>query len=52
LVLSNVDNISDANKPVSTTQLAALNLKANLASPTFTTGTVSGITSNGWFNKC
>jgi hypothetical protein len=36
--LSNVDNISDANKPVSTTQLAALNLKANLASPTFTEG--------------
>jgi hypothetical protein len=35
------DNISDANKPVSST-LAALNLKANL-SPTFT-GTVSGIT--------
>jgi hypothetical protein len=36
------DNISDANKPVSSAQLAALNLKANL-SPTFT-GTVSGIT--------
>jgi hypothetical protein len=33
------DNISDANKPVSSAQLAALNLKANLASPTFT-GTV------------
>jgi hypothetical protein len=29
----NVDNISDANKPVSSAQLAALNLKANLASP-------------------
>jgi hypothetical protein len=41
--LTNVDNISDANKPVSSAQLAALNLKANLASPTFT-GTVSGIT--------
>jgi hypothetical protein len=40
--LTNVDNISDANKPVSSAQLAALNLKANLAS-TFT-GTVSGIT--------
>jgi hypothetical protein len=33
--LGNVDNISDANKPVSSAQLA-LNLKANLASPTFT----------------
>lgn len=41
--LSNVDNTSDANKPVSTAQQTALNLKANLASPTFT-GTVSGIT--------
>lgn len=34
--LSNVDNTSDANKPVSTAQQTALNLKANLASPTFT----------------
>jgi hypothetical protein len=41
--LSNVDNTSDANKPVSTAQQTALNLKANLASPTFT-GTVSGVT--------
>lgn len=41
--LSNVDNTSDANKPVSTAQQTALNLKANLASPTFT-GTVAGIT--------
>lgn len=41
--LSNVDNTSDANKPVSTAQQTALNLKAPLASPTFT-GTVSGIT--------
>jgi hypothetical protein len=41
--LSNVDNTSDANKPVSTAQQTALNLKADLASPTFT-GTVSGIT--------
>jgi hypothetical protein len=31
--LGNVDNISDANKPVSSAQLAALNLKANLVSP-------------------
>ena len=41
--LSNVDNTSDANKPVSTATQTALNLKANLASPSFT-GTVSGIT--------
>ena len=36
LSISNVDNTSDANKPVSTAQQTALNLKANLASPTFT----------------
>ena len=41
--LSAVDNTSDANKPVSTAQQTALNLKANIASPTFT-GTVGGIT--------
>lgn len=41
--LGNVDNTSDANKPISTAQQTALNLKAPLASPTFT-GTVSGIT--------
>jgi hypothetical protein len=34
--LGNVDNVSDASKPVSTAQQTALNLKANLASPTFT----------------
>lgn len=34
--LSNVDNTSDANKPVSTAQQTALNLKANLASPALT----------------
>ena len=38
--LGNVDNTSDVNKPVSTTQQSALDLKAALASPTFT-GTVS-----------
>ena len=38
--LGNVDNTSDANKPVSSAQQTALNLKANLASPTFT-GTVT-----------
>lgn len=42
--LGNVDNTSDANKPVSTASQTALDLKANLASPTFT-GTVSGVTS-------
>ena len=54
--LTNVDNTSDSNKPVSTATQSALdlkssiinvdaslNLKANLANPTFT-GTVSGIT--------
>lgn len=41
--LTNVDNTSDANKPVSTATQTALDLKAPLASPTFT-GTVSGIT--------
>ena len=38
--LANVDNTSDANKPVSTATQTALNLKANIASPTFT-GTVT-----------
>lgn len=41
--LNDVDNTSDANKPVSTATQSALDLKAPLASPTFT-GTVSGIT--------
>lgn len=34
--LANVDNTSDADKPVSTATQTALNLKADLASPTFT----------------
>lgn len=34
--LGNVDNTSDANKPISTAQQTALDLKADLASPTFT----------------
>ena len=38
--LANVDNTSDANKPVSTATQTALDLKANLESPTFT-GTVT-----------
>ncbi len=41
--LANVDNTTDANKPVSTATQTVLDLKANIASPTFT-GTVSGIT--------
>jgi hypothetical protein len=41
--LANVDNTSDANKPISTATQAALDLKAPIADPTFT-GTVSGIT--------
>ncbi|NDD54151.1 hypothetical protein EBZ39_09790 [bacterium] len=40
--LSNVDNTSDADKPVSTATQNALDLKAPLANPTFT-GTVGGI---------
>jgi len=48
LSLGNVDNTSDANKPVSTAQQTALDLKANLASPTFT-GTVgaAAVTTTG-----
>ena len=42
--LANVDNTTDAGKPVSTATQTALDLKAPLASPTFT-GTVAGITS-------
>jgi hypothetical protein len=38
--LANVNNTSDVNKPVSTATQTALNLKADLASPTFT-GTVT-----------
>jgi hypothetical protein len=41
--LVNVDNTSDADKPVSTAQQEALDLKAPLESPSFS-GTVSGIT--------
>ena len=36
LGLGNVDNTSDANKPVSSATQSALNLKANLASPALT----------------
>jgi hypothetical protein len=41
--LSNVDNTSDVNKPVSTATQVLINQKAALNSPTFT-GTVAGIT--------
>lgn len=41
--LANVDNTTDAAKPISTATQTALDLKANLASPTFT-GIVGGIT--------
>ena len=40
--LSEVDNTSDADKPISSSTQTALNLKANAHNPTFT-GTVSGI---------
>ena len=41
--LGSVDNVSDADKPVSSAAATALALKAPLASPTFT-GTVAGVT--------
>ena len=41
--LGDVDNTTDAAKPVSTATQTALDLKAPLANPTFT-GTVSGVT--------
>lgn len=41
--LGNVDNTTDANKPISSATQTALDAKAPIASPTFT-GTVSGIT--------
>jgi hypothetical protein len=43
--LGNVDNTSDANKPVSTATQTALDLKAPINNPTFT-GTVGGITTS------
>jgi hypothetical protein len=39
--LGNVDNTSDANKPVSSAQQTALDLKAVIANPTFTGTTVT-----------
>ena len=46
--LGNVDNTSDANKPISTATQTALDLKAPLASPTFTgTATTNDLTVSG-----
>lgn len=45
--LANVDNTSDANKPVSTATNSALALKAPLASPTFTGTVTLPSTTNG-----
>jgi hypothetical protein len=50
LWLNNVNNTSDANKPVSTAQQTALNLKANLASP-WLTGTPTAPTPGVWDNS-
>jgi len=47
--LNNVDNTSDASKPISSSAQSALNLKATLASPTFT-GTPSAPTATGATN--
>jgi hypothetical protein len=45
--LSNVDNTSDANKPVSTAQQTALNLKADVDSPIFTGIPLAPTATNG-----
>jgi hypothetical protein len=42
VALGNVNNTADSAKPVSTAQQTALDLKANIASPTFT-GSVGGV---------
>ena len=51
--LNNVDNTTDVDKPVSSAQQTALNLKANIESPTFT-GTVysSGNVGIGTSSPC
>lgn len=46
LGLGNVDNTSDANKPISTATQTALDLKANKSQPAFTEATLL----NGWSN--
>lgn len=43
LAISNVDNTSDANKPVSTATQTALNLKANLATAVMDGDTAGGV---------
>lgn len=48
--LGSVDNTTDADKPVSTAQQAALNLKANLASPALT-GTPTAPTADSAVNN-
>jgi hypothetical protein len=48
--LGNVDNTSDANKPVSTAQQSAIDLKANIASPTFTGNVNLASNATGTFN--
>lgn len=47
--LGNVDNTTDAGKPISTATQTALDLKANIASPTFT-GTPAAPTAAGGTN--
>ena len=49
--LENVINTSDVNKPVSTAQQTALDLKANLISPSFTTP-ILGTPSSGNLTNC
>jgi hypothetical protein len=51
LVLGNVDNTSDVNKPISTATQTALNLKANLISPSFTTP-ILGTPASGNLSNC
>ena len=55
LGLGNVNNTSDANKPVSTAQQAALNAKAPLENPSFTGGVgtpnINGAAASGFKNK-
>lgn len=51
LSLENVNNTSDANKPISTAQQTALDLKSNLISPSFTTP-VLGTPTTGTLDNC
>ncbi len=46
--LSNVDNTSDLLKPLSTAEINALALKANLASPALVNPTINGIAQSGY----